>query len=106
MSADQSYAKHIPELVEQVSSSFGPPDILVNATGVNFRESAENITLESWDKTLVINLRTPFFLAQSLFPDMRLKELGRIIKTPLPISLGELSQMVLPMGLPRIVLIN
>ena len=64
VSADLSYAKHIPELVEQVSTSFGPPDILVNAAGVNSRESAENITLESWDKTLAINLRTPFFLSQ------------------------------------------
>ena len=35
VSADLSYAKHIPELVEQVSTSFGPPDILVNAAGVN-----------------------------------------------------------------------
>ena len=66
-------------MVEQVSTSFGPPDILVNAAGVNFRESAENITLESWDKTLAINLRTPFFLAQSLFPEMRRKGWGRII---------------------------
>ena len=79
VSADLSYAKHIPELVEQVSTSFGPPDILVNAAGVNFRESAGNITLESWDKTLAINLRTPFFLAQSLFPEMRRKGWGRII---------------------------
>ena len=71
--ADLSYAKYIPELVEQVLTSFGPPDILVNVAGVNFLESAENITLESWDKTLVINLRTLFFLAQSLFPDMHRK---------------------------------
>ena len=37
VSADLSYVKHIPELVEQVSTSFGPLNILVNAEDVNPR---------------------------------------------------------------------
>ena len=52
---------------------FGDPDILVNAAGVNLRQSVEEINLESWDTTLNVNLRAPFFLARSLVAAMKAK---------------------------------
>jgi NAD(P)-dependent dehydrogenase (short-subunit alcohol dehydrogenase family) len=55
------------------------PDIVVNAAGINLREPAEAITPESWDKTLDINLKAPFFLARALVEPMRDKGWGRII---------------------------
>jgi len=76
---DLTEINRIKEFVKNVSTFYGPPDILVNAAGINLREPSENITHESWEKTLGINLRTPFFLAQSLLPAMRKKEWGRII---------------------------
>jgi len=76
---DLSEVKKIKKFVKNVSTFYGPPDILVNAAGINLREPSEKITLESWEKTLGINLRTPFFLAQSLLPEMRKKRWGRII---------------------------
>ena len=42
-------------------------------------ETSEKITYDSWDKTLGINLRTPFFLAQTLLPEMVKNKWGRII---------------------------
>jgi len=56
-----------------------PPDILVNAAGINLRQPASEITPESWDRTLDLNLKTPFFLAQALVPAMQKKGWGRII---------------------------
>lgn len=58
---------------------FGDPDILINAAGVNLRQPVDEIDLESWDATLNLNLRTPFFLARALVPGMKSKGWGKII---------------------------
>jgi NAD(P)-dependent dehydrogenase (short-subunit alcohol dehydrogenase family) len=79
LTADLSKTASIPKLVEKAQKLFGSVDILVNAAGVNLRESAEEITPDSWEQTLSINLKTPFFLAQSLVPQMRKKGWGKII---------------------------
>jgi NAD(P)-dependent dehydrogenase (short-subunit alcohol dehydrogenase family) len=79
LTADLSKTASIPGLVEKAQKLFGSLDILVNAAGVNLREAAEDITPESWEQTLSINLKTPFFLAQSLVPQMRKKGWGKII---------------------------
>ena len=79
VTADLSQTEHIPLFITQASKIFGTPDILVNAAGVNLREVPDEITTESWEKTLSINLKTPFFIAQSLVPEMRLKGWGKII---------------------------
>ncbi|MDH3474081.1 MAG: SDR family oxidoreductase [Rhodospirillales bacterium] len=63
----------------RISSPFGAPDILVNAAGVNPRQSADEVTPESWGLTLEVNLSAPFFLAQALVPAMRDKGWGRIV---------------------------
>ena len=55
------------------------PDILVNAAGVNPRQSADTIAPETWDATLALNLSAPFRLAQALVPAMRERGWGRII---------------------------
>ena len=94
VTADLSEADRLPKFVEQASQPFGSPDILVNAAGVNLRQPADKITLESWEQTLGINLRTPFFLAQTLVPAMRHKGWGRVI------NLASLqSQRAFPHGL-------
>ncbi len=62
-----------------LAEPFGGPDILVNAAGINLREAPEKVTPESWDRTLALNLSTPYFLARALVPDMRKKGWGRII---------------------------
>lgn len=66
-------------IAERVSAAFGPPDILVNAAGINTREPADEITPEGWDVTLNLNLAAPFFLAQALVPGMRARSWGRIL---------------------------
>ncbi len=77
--ADLSDRGLLPELAERAAQSFGPIDILINAAGVNFRQPVEQITLESWDTTLNLNLAVPFFLARELVPAMQERGWGRII---------------------------
>lgn len=73
-------AEDAPErLAEAAGRALGAPDILVNAAGVNFRESWDKITLESWRRTLALNLDVPFFLARALVGPMIEAGYGRII---------------------------
>lgn len=66
-------------LARGVSKPFGAPTILLNAAGVNFRQPAADITLESWNATLNLNLSVPFFLARALIPGMLTAGRGNII---------------------------
>ena len=54
-------------------------DILINAAGINPRTSAEELTLNDWQKTIDINLTAPFYLSQLVADTMRANNWGRII---------------------------
>ena len=54
-------------------------DILINAAGINPRTSAEELTLNDWQKTIDINLTAPFYLSQLVADTMRENNWGRII---------------------------
>jgi NAD(P)-dependent dehydrogenase (short-subunit alcohol dehydrogenase family) len=66
-------------LVAEAAEPFGAPDIVVNAAGVNLREAPEDITPESWHRTLTLNLTIPFFLARACVAGMQAKGGGSII---------------------------
>lgn len=76
---DLSRLNALPDLVTASRAFFGPPDILVNAAGVNPRKPWQEVTEEVWRQTLELNLGTPFFLAKLLIPNMQKKRWGRII---------------------------
>lgn len=54
------------KLAAQLSAPFGAPSILVNAAGVNFRQPVNEITQESWNQTINLNLSVPFFLSRAV----------------------------------------
>jgi NAD(P)-dependent dehydrogenase (short-subunit alcohol dehydrogenase family) len=69
----------LDDVAVQAARHFGAPDILVNAAGVNFRQAATDVTPENWNRTLAINLTSPFFLSRALVPAMKEKGRGRIV---------------------------
>ncbi|MEM7430055.1 MAG: SDR family oxidoreductase, partial [Pseudomonadota bacterium] len=77
--ADLSDVEDYDGLAAGVSASFGAPTILLNAAGVNFRQPADEITAESWNATLHLNLSVPFFLARALVSGMLKSGHGNII---------------------------
>jgi NAD(P)-dependent dehydrogenase (short-subunit alcohol dehydrogenase family) len=79
LQADLGRRDQLPEIAHQAAQAFGPIDILINAAGVNLRQAPADITLESWDATLNLNLAVPFFLARELVPAMAVKGWGRVI---------------------------
>ncbi len=58
---------------------FGAIDILVNNAGVALLEPAFELRPSSWDKTMDVNLRVPFFLAQRLGSEMAKRGGGKIV---------------------------
>jgi len=57
----------------------GGIDIVVNAAGLNLREPPDEVSLESWDATLNLNLAVPFFFTREFVPGMRSRNYGRVI---------------------------
>jgi NAD(P)-dependent dehydrogenase (short-subunit alcohol dehydrogenase family) len=57
----------------------GEVDILVNAAGVNLRESFADVSPASWQTQINLHLSAPFFLTQALAPAMAARGWGRII---------------------------
>ena len=79
LSVDLQHPEEVQRAGRESAIPFGPPDILVNAAGINLREAPDDVTWKSWTETLTINLTVPFFLARALADGMRKKGAGSII---------------------------
>jgi len=57
-------------LAVELSKPFGAPTRLINAAGINLRQPIDEVSIESWQQTLNINLSVPFFLSRALVKGM------------------------------------
>jgi NAD(P)-dependent dehydrogenase (short-subunit alcohol dehydrogenase family) len=79
LSADLGDRQGLDRIAKEASGFFGPPDILVNAAGVNTRQTADEVSADGWDRTIHLNLTVPFFLAQAFAGAMRERGWGRVV---------------------------
>ncbi len=79
VAADLGDPANAGDVAARAAEPFGPPDILVNAAGINPRKHADDVALDTWRQTVDLNLSVPFFLAQKLVPEMAGRGWGRII---------------------------
>ncbi len=81
VAADLSNREKVSEYAEQckAKANNGVVDGIVNAAGVNLRQPVDDITLESWDLTLNLNLAIPFFFTREFVPEMKAQGFGRVI---------------------------
>ncbi len=77
--ADLGDRPGIREVAAQCRDMFGHVDGVVNAAGINLRQSVDEITIESWDATVNLNLCVPFFFSREFVPGMIGNGYGRII---------------------------
>ncbi len=77
--ADLSVLEQSAELSQQVLAKCSKVDILVNAAGINLREPFGEITPQSWQEQLNVQLAAPFFMTQALAPQMKERQWGRVI---------------------------
>ncbi|MER8808384.1 SDR family NAD(P)-dependent oxidoreductase [Mesorhizobium australicum] len=63
----------------KAAEAHGDPTVLVNNAAWDERHAVEDVTVESWDNNLAINLRPHFFTAQAVAPGMKRAGGGSII---------------------------
>ena len=68
-----------PEKVAQAQALFGRIDILVNVAGITGSTPIEEITLESWDRMMDIDLKSMFFVTQAVFAVMKEQGYGKLV---------------------------
>jgi len=66
VAADLARESEVATLIDQVAARLGPVGVLVNNASTFERDAALDVTRESWDLHMEVNLRAPFVLTQSL----------------------------------------
>ena len=79
VTADLTSTADRERVVEAAIKRFGRIDILVNNAGIVLLDDALTLPEEYWDKTMAVNLRAPFFLAQRVAREMVKTGGGRIV---------------------------
>jgi NAD(P)-dependent dehydrogenase (short-subunit alcohol dehydrogenase family) len=89
---DVSQEDQVNAMVKETIDTFGTLDILVNNVGISGpTRSVWEITLDEWNRTLMVNLGGTFLCTKAAVPEMIRKKDGRIInlssilgKIPIP----------------------
>jgi NAD(P)-dependent dehydrogenase (short-subunit alcohol dehydrogenase family) len=77
--ANVSSPEEVELMVQMVNDKFGQVDILVNNAGHNWIKPILDITVEDWDRTINLNLRSHFLTSKAVLPGMVERGWGRII---------------------------
>ena len=82
--------------VKKALDQYGTIDFLINCVGVLFQKPLLEQSLEEWDTTMNVNLRSYFILTQEVLKIMKEKRDGYIIISPRRLSrvLGEISLLM------------
>jgi len=76
---DMGNKEDIDELIENIREKFGYIDVLVNSVGINKRTPVHEITEETFDWIIDVNLKSGYRLMKSFIPDMIKKGGGNVI---------------------------
>jgi len=78
--ADLNQREGLVDVAERCKASIDSGiDGVINAAGINLREAIDEVSFDSWDLTLNLNLAIPFFFSREFIPHMREQKFGRII---------------------------
>lgn len=77
--ADVTMKEQVDKMVNEVVKNFGRIDVLVNNAGTTINKTAEEITEEEWNHVTDINLKSIFFVAQTVGKQMIAQQEGKII---------------------------
>jgi 3-oxoacyl-[acyl-carrier protein] reductase len=77
--ADVSDAKQVELLVKRTFDEFGRIDVLVNNAAIQSRFKIEELSEETWDRTIDVNLKSAFLCSRAVTPIMKKQGGGKIV---------------------------
>ena len=69
----------VQHTVQAILQRFHTVDVLVNNAGNDTRHKIADVTSDSWDQAIAVNLKHQFFMAQAAIPAMQKVQRGSII---------------------------
>jgi NAD(P)-dependent dehydrogenase (short-subunit alcohol dehydrogenase family) len=94
LACDITDIEALRDALADAKGAFGPIAVLVNNAANDQRHSIAEVTPESFDVGIAVNLRHQFFAAQAVADDMKVRGSGSII------NLGSISWMLKNGGMP------
>jgi 2-hydroxycyclohexanecarboxyl-CoA dehydrogenase len=76
---DVTDQRSVNEALGKVRGELGPVEIMVTSAGIAPYDSFTDISLESWNRTIAVNLTGTFLCLQAAIPDMVSAGWGRIV---------------------------
>ena len=77
--ADVSKANEVKDMTQKTINKFGRIDILVNNAGILIPATFLETTVEIWDKTIDINMKSAYLCSKEVAPIMLKQKKGKII---------------------------
>lgn len=68
---DISHEPEVDAAFAEVMGGFGPVDVLVNNAGIEINGTAEQMTVDQWDRQMAVNLRGTFLCSRAAVRHMR-----------------------------------
>ena len=87
IAADLSHAEERERIVADVTSHFGPIDILVNNAAITYFEPSETFSPRHYQLMFDVQVLAPIHLSQLVIPSMREREQGWILNISSPAAL-------------------
>ncbi|KAK7480612.1 hypothetical protein BaRGS_00028188 [Batillaria attramentaria] len=69
--ADVGKQEDLERIIKEAVAAFGVLDVLVNNAAALVINDVEHTSPESFDRTIAVNLRAPFFLSQAAMPHLK-----------------------------------
>jgi NAD(P)-dependent dehydrogenase (short-subunit alcohol dehydrogenase family) len=77
--ADVAVHEQVVDAFEWIGHEWGGVDVLLNNAGISHRQPCLEVTPESWDRTIAVNLTGAFLCCRAAFTAMRPAGAGRIV---------------------------
>jgi 3-hydroxyacyl-CoA dehydrogenase/3a,7a,12a-trihydroxy-5b-cholest-24-enoyl-CoA hydratase len=86
--ANYDSVEHGERIVDHCLAEYGRLDIVINNAGILTPETWADLTLESWQRTMNINLTSVFSVMKAAWPVLTKQKYGRVVVTASPAMYG------------------